>query len=101
MGRLVTVARTTDIPEGDAVGVEIGGERVAVFRYQGRFYAVSDVCPHAGGPLSQGWAEDGRVTCPWHGWTFDIAPAEGAPDDGLKRYRVEVDGDQVKVEAPD
>jgi len=55
MGRLVTVARTTDIPEGDAVGVEIRGERIAVFHYKGRFFAVSDVCPHAGGPLSQGW----------------------------------------------
>ena len=100
MGRLVTVSQTTDIPEGEAIGVDVGRERIAVFNYKGRFFAVSDVCPHAGGPLSQGWAEDGKVTCPWHGWTFELEPT-GSTNDGLKRYRVVVDRDEVKVEVPD
>jgi len=101
VGRIVKVAERRHIPEGTGIAVTIGALSIAVFNVGGQFYATSDVCPHAGGPLSEGWIEDKQVTCPWHGWTFDLDPGEESPHDGLHRYPVIVNGEDIKIELPD
>jgi nitrite reductase/ring-hydroxylating ferredoxin subunit/DMSO/TMAO reductase YedYZ heme-binding membrane subunit len=58
------------IPERRARIVRLGGERVAVFRHEGRLYAVSNVCRHQNGPLGEGRIVDGCITCPWHGYQY-------------------------------
>ena len=45
---------------------------VALFNVDGRFHAVSNRCPHRGGPLGQGFVDGAEVSCPWHNWTFDV-----------------------------
>lgn len=72
----VEVCRLDEIPEKRAKIVSIGGERVAVFRYDNRISAISNVCRHQNGPLGEGMIIDGCVTCPWHG--FQYLPATGA-----------------------
>ena len=52
------------------------GERIAVFRHDGRAYALSNVCAHQNGPLGEGKILDGCVTCPWHGYQY--RPETGA-----------------------
>lgn len=101
MSELHTVAETKDVPPGSAVAVDVAGRRVAIFNVDGRFYAIDDECPHSGGPLSEGDVTDGEVECPWHGAVFSLAdgthkcpPAE----ENVGCYRVEVDGDHIKVE---
>jgi sulfoxide reductase heme-binding subunit YedZ len=73
------------------------GERIAVFRHSGRFWALTNVCAHQGGPLGEGRIIDGCVTCPWHGWTY--RPTDGcAPPPFTERvatHRVRVDGERV------
>jgi methionine sulfoxide reductase heme-binding subunit len=65
-----------DIPDTRAHVVEpLGGERIAVFRYDGQVAAVSNVCRHQGGPLGEGRVLDGCITCPWHGYQY-------RPEDG-------------------
>ena len=65
-----------DIPEKRAVVIEpAGAERIAVFRYDGKVAAVSNVCRHQGGPLGEGQVIDGCITCPWHGYQYQ-------PEDG-------------------
>src|SRR5205807_9820580 len=64
------------IPEKRACVVSCGGERVAVFKYEGRISAVSNVCRHQGGPLGEGKIIDGCITCPWHGYQY--LPESGA-----------------------
>ena len=64
------------IPEGRARVVSMGGERIAVFRHQGRAYALSNVCAHQNGPLGEGKILDGCITCPWHGYQY--RPETGA-----------------------
>jgi nitrite reductase/ring-hydroxylating ferredoxin subunit len=64
------------IPENRAVVVSIAGERVAVFRYNGKVSAISNVCRHQNGPLGEGRIIDGCVTCPWHGYQY--RPEDGA-----------------------
>ncbi len=66
----VEVCQAGDIPEKRALVFSLGGERVAVFRYDGRVSAVSNVCQHQNGPLGEGRIIDGCITCPWHGYQY-------------------------------
>jgi len=60
-------------PAGSAVELVIGERIVALFHVGERFYAIDGVCPHQGGPLGKGHVAGCIVTCPWHGWQFDVA----------------------------
>jgi len=62
-----------DESEGFAREVVLGERILAVFRHQTRWYAIDGMCSHQGGPLAQGHVADGCVTCPWHGWQYDLA----------------------------
>jgi methionine sulfoxide reductase heme-binding subunit len=64
------------IPEKRAAIVSLSGERVAIFRYDGKVSAVSNVCQHQNGPLGEGKIIDGCITCPWHGYQY--RPQDGA-----------------------
>jgi len=64
-----------DIPENRARIVCLSGERVAIFKYDGKISAVSNVCQHQNGPLGEGKIIYGCITCPWHGYQY-------APDTG-------------------
>lgn len=101
MPAFVKVGTTSEIPDGEGKAFTYGKHRVAVFNVGGNFHAVSDACPHAGGPLSDGWLEGTEVTCPWHGWSFDVRLCEQDPNDGVCRYKVLVEGEDIKVELPD
>ena len=72
----VQVCDVADIPENRARIVCLSGERVAVFRYEGKISAVSNVCQHQNGPLGEGKILNGCITCPWHGYQYQ--PDTGA-----------------------
>jgi len=73
----VEACRIDEIPEKRACIRTISGERVAIFKYDGKISAVSNVCQHQNGPLGEGRiGDDGCITCPWHG--FQYQPATGA-----------------------
>ena len=65
-----------DIPENRARIVCLSGERVAIFKYEGKISAVSNVCQHQNGPLGEGKIVFGCITCPWHGYQYQ--PDTGA-----------------------
>jgi nitrite reductase/ring-hydroxylating ferredoxin subunit len=71
----VNVCGVDEIPDGRAKTVCLSGERVAVFKYDGRISAVSNVCRHQNGPLGDGKVVGGCIVCPWHG--YEYAPADG------------------------
>jgi len=75
-GEYVEACRVDEIPEKRACIRTISGERVAIFKYDGRVSAVSNVCQHQNGPLGEGRIIDGCITCPWHG--FQYLPETGA-----------------------
>lgn len=72
----VDVCDVAAIPEKCALIFNIAGERVAVFKYDGKISAVSNVCQHQNGPLGEGRIIDGCITCPWHGYQY--LPDSGA-----------------------
>ncbi len=92
-------AAVGDIPRGQAKAAMCGDLSIAVFNVNGTYYATSNICPHAAGPLCEGWVEDDYVVCPWHGWSFTLSP-EDAPRDGLPRYRTKVEDGAIYVEIP-
>lgn len=72
----VEACAVADIPEDRARIVCLSGERVAIFKYQGKVAALSNVCQHQNGPLGEGKIVSGCVTCPWHGYQY--VPETGA-----------------------
>lgn len=72
----VDVCHVDDIPEKRAVIRCLSGERVAIFRYDGKISALSNVCQHQNGPLGEGRIVNGCVVCPWHG--YEYVPDTGA-----------------------
>jgi len=72
----VEACSVSDIPENRARIVCLSGERVAIFKYDGKISAVSNVCQHQNGPLGEGKIIYGCITCPWHGYQYQ--PDTGA-----------------------
>ena len=74
-----------------------GRERVAVFRHDGGFSAVTNVCAHQGGPLGEGKVVDGCITCPWHGYQYLPASGQSPPPftEKIATYQVRVSGRRV------
>ena len=66
----VDACALAEIPENRARIVRLSGERVAIFKYNGKVSAVSNVCQHQNGPLGEGKILDGCITCPWHGYQY-------------------------------
>ncbi|NEQ99120.1 MAG: Rieske 2Fe-2S domain-containing protein, partial [Cyanothece sp. SIO2G6] len=99
IARFVEVASVHDIPENRAKIVIIGGERVAVFKYDGKISAVSNVCQHQNGPLGEGKIVNGCITCPWHG--YEYLPDSGASPppfhEKIPTFDVQVQGDRIFV----
>jgi NAD(P)H-dependent nitrite reductase small subunit len=95
----VKVAKASELTEGVGVQVQAGARHVALFRCDGQLYAIDGICPHRGGPLGEGFLQGGRVSCPWHGWTFDVKTGAHAMNPGIKipSYPVSVEGDDVYV----
>ena len=75
---------------------------MAIFRHADRFYALDAVCPHSGADLGPGRVRRGRVTCPDHGWTFDLATGcmPGMDEIRVSTFPVKVEGGSVLVEVP-
>ena len=103
MSELYRVAGKNDVTPGQAISVEVIGQRVALFNVEGNYYAIGDTCTHRGGPLSEGEVDSTTVTCPWHGAQFDLRTGDAnrppAPT-GVPAYKVVVEGDDVKIELP-
>jgi len=88
-----------ELPEGRVKTVVCGLESVCMTHFQGQYAALSNRCPHQGGPLGEGSIENGFLRCPWHGW--DYHPTTGLPPEGygdcVPRFPVEIRDDGVYV----
>lgn len=94
---IVSAGPLTALPPGNATLVVADKESVAVFNMGGTVYACSAACPHAGAPLSDGFIKGTVVTCPWHGWSFDLDAGPDAPPDGVLRYPVTIENGEILV----
>lgn len=88
-----------DIPENRAKMLIIGGENIALFKYDDKLSAVHNLCKHQNGPLSEGKIIDGCITCPWHGYQYLPENGQSPPPfhEQVCTYDVQVAGTKVYV----
>jgi len=100
MRSTVKLGRKDELEPGRFRCIAIEGQRILLYNIGGSFYATSAACAHLGGPLDEGLFEESVVTCPWHGWQFDVRTGKSIYDPGrrLATYPVSVVGDDVLVE---
>jgi nitrite reductase (NADH) small subunit len=100
MTRWIAVARTEDCPPGSVSEFVVEDRIVALVCDSGEFLALDGVCPHQGGPLGQGELAGGVVTCPWHGWQFDVRTGcnLASPNIIQPRLAVRVEGETIYVD---
>jgi nitrite reductase/ring-hydroxylating ferredoxin subunit/ferredoxin-thioredoxin reductase catalytic subunit len=94
----VPVARLDDLPAGSAKHVKVGKRDMVLVRAEDEVFALSNVCRHAFGPLSDGFTDGYTLTCPWHGWRYDARTgATDHPDGNVTTYPVTVRDGEVLV----
>jgi nitrite reductase/ring-hydroxylating ferredoxin subunit len=78
----------------------VAGRVVAVFRLGDDVVAIDGICPHAGGPLAQGMVAHDLVTCPWHGWQYDLRSGQHRlnPRICVETFRATVEDGKVYVD---
>jgi nitrite reductase (NADH) small subunit len=94
------VAAVDALPAGEC-GEYVAGDRiVALFNVEGKFYALDGICPHQGGPLGKGFLDGCIVTCPWHGFQFDVTTGQHQTSKSLVHpsFPVKVEDGGVWVE---
>jgi nitrite reductase (NADH) small subunit len=103
MSEFETVGKISDFEEGVGRAFAVNGRMVAVFKREGNFYAIDDLCPHMGASLAGGHLEGTTVTCPWHAWRFCIKDGtwEDNPRIKVDAFEVRVEGDEVQVRVND
>lgn len=100
MGKFIRVAGVNDVAEGSGKTVQADGQPIALFKVEGKFYAIHNTCLHRGGPLGEGELDSQIVTCPWHGWRYDVTTGVNEVNPGVKvqQFPVKIAGDDVLVE---
>ncbi|MGH7724262.1 MAG: Rieske (2Fe-2S) protein [Candidatus Eiseniibacteriota bacterium] len=103
MSRTVRIASPGEIAPGQSRLIEEGGVAIAVFNANGTHYAISNECPHRQGPLHEGYLEGLLVTCPWHGWQFELPTGrcETVPGRDLRTYPIVEQQDGLYLTLPD
>lgn len=109
------VARASDIGPGDHTLVEVKNHSIGLFNVNGSFVAALNMCPHELAPVCRGrvsgttlpsapgeyrWGREGEIlTCPWHGWEFDLLSGRMLADSRvrLRLYTVTVEDDTVFI----
>jgi nitrite reductase/ring-hydroxylating ferredoxin subunit len=76
------------------------GDRVAVFRHEGKLSAIANACAHQNGPLGEGRIIDCLVTCPWHGFQYEVTTGRSpAPfTEMIPTYNLRVENGAVMVD---
>lgn len=97
----VKVASKNEIGNGRGKVVEINGKEIAILNDNGKFFAIDNTCAHMQGPLGEGSCENEKVTCPWHGWTYDLKTGKNtfSQDIKLDVYKVKISGEEILVNA--
>ena len=95
----VRAARKEEVLPGSIREFQLDGKTIALANVDGKFYAINNTCLHRGGPLGEGELEGKVVTCPWHGWQYDVTTGKVVmnPSIGVDGYTLEVRGDDIFI----
>ncbi len=93
----VKVAKMSEVPERGAKLIRMNDNDIAVFKVEGKLYAINNVCAHQHfSALHKGVLSGLQVTCPMHGWTYSLETGKAVSGDGrVRTYQVKVEGENV------
>jgi len=96
----IKVLELAALPPGQLALVTMNGEDVALFRRGKEIFAIGNQCPHQGGSLADGFVDGEIVTCPLHGWEFDLRSGAcmTVPGESSPRYAVMVEAGAIFLE---
>jgi nitrite reductase (NADH) small subunit len=96
----VRAAKKVEVPPGTIREFQLDGKTVAIANVGGKLFIINNTCLHRGGPLGEGELKGQIVTCPWHGWQYDVTTGKLVtnPSVGVETYPVEVRGDDIFVD---
>ena len=102
MPAFVKMATLVELPPGTTKEVEHDGRIYALFNVDGQISAIDGICQHQGGPLAEGIIDGTIVTCPWHGWQFDVRTGQSTLGIRIRQavFEVKLDGGDVLVAVP-
>ena len=99
MDEWIDIAAVDDCPPGTSIE-RVAGERMgALANVEGQLHAIDGLCPHQGGPLGTGMLCGAVLTCPWHGWQFDVTTGRHRYSATVRQqvYDVRVEAGRVLV----
>jgi nitrite reductase/ring-hydroxylating ferredoxin subunit len=93
------ISPASRIREGQVLCLSVAGRRLAVGRSARGYFALDDLCPHAGGSLGEGLVDGESVVCPIHGHAYDVVTGEGL-DDGaeVRVHPCALEGDVLRIQ---
>lgn len=94
------VAKLSEVPNLGKKLVTVAGQEVLLVNYKGNIYAVENECPHQGSPLAGAMIKDGHLSCPRHGYRFELnsGACKDFPEFVLKSWPVRIEGDDIIVD---
>ena len=97
--KYVKVMSEEDLPIGKSAIISAGEDEIALFNYKGKYYAVTNKCPHRGAPLGEGRIEEGIVICPNHEWRFKLENGANMqnPELFIPTYPVKVKNENIYI----
>lgn len=104
VARFVKVGRVSDVPDGRPEIFDVDDRKIAVYRLDGSYFAIEDLCTHDGGPLAEGDVEGDVVICPRHGARFSIRTGAALSFPAVTpvdTFPVRVDGEELWVGLPE
>ena len=101
--RDILAARVDEIPEGERKILKIDNLSIGLFHHRGNWYALKNVCLHRGGPVCTGTLEGDILTCPWHGFQYNVTNGHLLVDDSahLDSYHVRVQNEEIHLFVPE
>jgi 3-phenylpropionate/trans-cinnamate dioxygenase ferredoxin subunit len=100
MTEFVSVAKASDLAEGELRAYDVSGTPMAVANVGGTLYAFGNICTHRGCHLAKGELDGTTVTCPCHGSMFDVttgAVLRGPAEEPVGSYAVRVEGEEIQI----
>ena len=99
MANFIKVAEKAEIEPGTGKTLDVAGTPVALFNVDGDYFAIHNTCLHRQGPLGEGQLSGNVVTCPLHGWQYDVRTGQAVqnPSICVAKYEVKVEGENVFV----
>lgn len=94
------VAKVGDVPNMGKKQVTVEGQELLLINLKGVIYAVETECPHQGAPLAGALVKDGYLSCPRHGYRFELkdGSCRDHPDCTLKTWPVRIENDEIIVD---